>query len=140
MTKKKRERRILAWHYCRADRRLGYGDGRKIRVGETLSVEGKPMLCVWGLHASRIPLRDWCYAAGNIACRVQVWGSVRFGRDKLVGQHRKCLAMVNATRIISEWRRWCRRRPLAMRKQRMARLHKMLLAAIAAQKKTHATK
>jgi hypothetical protein len=43
------------WHFaaCDADGtpRLAYGDGRKIRVGETLAVEGEPVLCEHGRSA-----------------------------------------------------------------------------------------
>ena len=41
---------MRAWHFCRNDKTLGYGDGRKIKVGETHLVEGKPVLCKYGLH------------------------------------------------------------------------------------------
>jgi len=140
MTKKKRERRILAWHFCRKTRRLGYGDGRKIRVGETLSVTCQPALCECGLHASREPGDALLYGYGYIACRVQVWGKVQYESDKLVGQHRRCLAIVNAGTIIRQWYQWQDREGYMSRTSCSARLHKMLLAAIAAQKKSHASK
>src|SRR4051794_16379994 len=46
----------LYWHFAAVDGegtpRLGYGDGREVRVGETLRVEGTPVPCEHGLHAS----------------------------------------------------------------------------------------
>lgn len=56
--------KLLAWHFCSEDRRLGYGDGREIKEGESLRVEGTPVLCKFGLHASVRILDALKYASG----------------------------------------------------------------------------
>ena len=46
--------KVLAWHWLRDDKTLGYSDGRMVWVGETLSIpEGHTLeLCNGGMHAS----------------------------------------------------------------------------------------
>jgi hypothetical protein len=43
------------------------------------------------------------YAPGAICCRVEIWGDIERGEDKLVGRYRKVLWMVDATQILHEF-------------------------------------
>lgn len=105
---KKKEKRILAWHIIGRDKLLRYDDGRKVKVGRVMEMQpGResglfgdptvidyPKLCRAGMHASR-KLADAAYYGpfeGHI-CRVEVWGDVLEGYDKLCGRFRKVLWM-----------------------------------------------
>ena len=61
--------KIKAWHFCRNDKKLGYGDNREIKVGETLTVDpDRICLCNYGLHASLnmpSPLYRYVQASGK---------------------------------------------------------------------------
>jgi hypothetical protein len=93
-------KRTLAWWFCAPDAdgvvRLPHGDGRVVKVGETLSVEGQIIACERGLHASVRPLDALQYAPGATVCRVEVWGDVQREKDKIAGRHRKVLWMADA--------------------------------------------
>src|SRR4051812_6044988 len=51
------EEGVLAWHWCRRDRRLGYTDRRAVYVGGVYDVDGPIMLCRRGLHACRTAMQ-----------------------------------------------------------------------------------
>ena len=108
------EKRIKAWHFLPKDKTLCYGDGRKVRAGRTYSYAGKepPELCVRGVHASERVLDALSYAPGPILCRVEVWGDVQRGDDKLVGRHRKVLWVMDVTPILHEFACRCAERAL----------------------------
>ena len=105
---------MRGWHFCRESRRLGYGDGREIRVGETLAVYGEPKLCDWGLHASVHVSDALIYAFGPILCRVELGGTVVRGGGKAVATERTTLAMVDATTMLHDYAIWCAERALAL--------------------------
>jgi hypothetical protein len=64
-------------------------DGRRIRVGQTLTVEGQPILCAHGLHASVRVIDALGYAPPHTRlCRVRVGGDVVTGSDKIAGTRR----------------------------------------------------
>ena len=94
---------ITGWHFAAADRRLANGDGREIVVGETLSVKGTLRACQNALHMSPLALTALQYAAGPLACRVELRGSPREKSDTpgvWYGRSRKCLAMADATEAL----------------------------------------
>lgn len=104
------------WHFAQVDEegvaRLGYGDNREIRVGETLRVEGEPQLCKAGLHASAKLWDALRYAQGErlALCRVTLGGTIKHDTDKSVANERTVIAMLDADtteRILREWARWC---------------------------------
>ena len=95
--------RILAWHWVREDRRLGYGDGREVRAGETIEHNGSIALCESGLHASTTILDALTYAPGPVICRVRLSGTVLRGNDKIVATRRETLWMVDARRVLVVW-------------------------------------
>ena len=121
---------MLAWHFLSEDKRLGYGDGRLVEVGQTLECEGEPELCANGLHGSARLIDAVYYARGPIVCRVEIEGDVIEGEDKLCGRRRTVLWMVDATRILHEFACQCAEDALALVEQPDARS----VAAIAAKR------
>lgn len=104
------------WHFVQCDDngtpRLGHEDGREVKIGETLRVEGQPVLCQWGLHASAKLSDALGYTRGDklALCRVTLGGDVQHDSDKSVGNERTVLAMLdsNATeKLLRDWARWC---------------------------------
>jgi len=74
---------MKAWKFLRDNRRLGYGDGRLVEVGVTLKVEGTPVLCGRGIHASIKPLDALSYSESNIIARVECGGVIIKGDNQL---------------------------------------------------------
>jgi len=105
---------MLAWHFLAEDKRLGYGDGRLVEVGQTLECDGKPVLCDNGMHGSVRLIDALKYASGPIVCRVKIEGDVIEGDDKLCGRRRTVLWMVDATRILHEFACQCAEDALAL--------------------------
>ena len=99
---------LLAWHFAPSDGRLGYDDGREIKVGETLAVKPPIALCERGLHASVRAIDALRYASGDLACRVELSGKIVAPKseDKAVATERTVLAMVDATLIMPEFIRF----------------------------------
>ncbi len=104
------------YHFAQVDKngvpRLGYGDGREIRAGETLTVEGDPVLCEYGLHASARILDALRYALSDrlALCRVTLGGIVLHDDDKSVATERTVVAMLAASEtdaLLREFARWC---------------------------------
>jgi len=91
---------MKAWHFVRKDRRLGYGDGRLVVDGETLTHLGEVKLCAKGLHFSLSPLDALRYAPGAIACYVEVGPCPVLGDDKGVSNTRKVIKSVDATEVL----------------------------------------
>jgi len=109
---------LLAWHWLREDRKLGYDDGREVKVGETLTVDVTPVLCEAGLHASERAIDSLGYAPGPIVCRVVLSGTVVRGTDKATATERTVLAMANATRTLGEWSCDCAERALLREREK----------------------
>ena len=91
---------------------LGYADNRIITVGETITVEGTPVLCQHGLHASAriIDALEYCPVGGVALCRVELGGEVLHDTDKSVAQTRTIIAMLPVEKtnaILREFARWC---------------------------------
>ncbi len=99
------EQPITCWHFIRADHTLKHGDGRIVRVGEVLSVEGELELCVYGLHASRRAFDAVGFTDNNAltVCRVECWGDMQEGDDKLVARYRKVLWMYDAEKVLHQF-------------------------------------
>lgn len=105
-------KKIKAWHFIAKDRRLGNGDGRKIRKGQTLKVDCEPVLCEAGLHGSKRPIDALTYAPGPIICRVEIGGHIIHGDDKLVGNERTVIWWADATVTLHEFACWYAERAL----------------------------
>ena len=112
---------MLAWHFLSEDKRLGYGDGRLVEVGQTLECEGEPALCSNGMHGSARLIDALRHASGPIVCRVEIEGDVIEDEDKLCGRRRTVLWMLDATRILHEFACQCAEDALSLVAQPDAR-------------------
>ena len=105
----------IMWHFAAVDKagvpRLGYGDGREIRVGETLAVDCEPVVCQAGLHACPRALDALQYVTGSVvACAVTLGGTIMHDADKYVASERTVIAMLSAAEthaLLRECARWC---------------------------------
>jgi hypothetical protein len=89
---------------------LRHNDGRVIRVGETLKVEGTPIICEHGLHACKRLIDCLQYCKGTVICEVTLGGEVVHGDDKSAAQERTVLRMTTpeqGEKILREFARWC---------------------------------
>ncbi len=91
------------WHFCRNDKRLGYKDGRRIKLNRKLTVKGQPILCRHGLHASTRLVDALEYAQGHIVCRVVLGGIIVKGDDKVVAQTRTVTQWANVEALLHEF-------------------------------------
>ena len=86
---------LLAWHCVPKNLRFRYrhaGDRPKVEPGLTLRHPGELALCSAGLHAS-LDLADARRYCDGVPCRVEVWGRIRFGADKLVAEYRRVVSV-----------------------------------------------
>jgi hypothetical protein len=104
------------WHFVQVDEegtpRSEYGDKRVVKVGETLTVEGTPVLCEFGLHASKRLGDALAYATGAhlSLCRVTLGGKVVHDDDKSVATERTVTAMLSpeaTEQLLRGFARWC---------------------------------
>jgi hypothetical protein len=104
---------ILAWWFCRPepDGRilLPHGDGREVKVGETLTVEPPVILCERGLHASVRAIDALEYAPGNTLCRVRLSGQIvaPANENKLAATERTVLWRADASKLMHVFACWC---------------------------------
>lgn len=96
---------MLAFWFSPDDKTLAYGDGRKVRVGTTHTVEGKPVLCEFGLHASERLIDALQYAPGSTLYLVDISGMIVAEKDKIAGTKRKYLARFDAEKLLREFAR-----------------------------------
>ncbi len=90
------------WHFVREDKKLGYGDGRKIRRGSTLKIDpDKLKPCQYGLHASEkvLDALSYCYWKNSILCKVELGGTVIKSGDKTVASERKVIDYIDVTKV-----------------------------------------
>jgi len=79
---------------------LGYQDGRKPEVGVTHKVDGDPVLCERGLHASIRAIDALEYAQSNIVWEVELGGKIIVGDDKCVASERTYLRRIDCEDIL----------------------------------------
>lgn len=96
------QEKILAWHFIRDDGRTAHGD-ILVEAGQTYSTDSKTILCEQGFHASERLLDALGYAPGAMLCRVELWGDLKRGRDKIVAQNRHVQWMLDITRLLHEF-------------------------------------
>ncbi|MEO1076375.1 MAG: hypothetical protein AAFX41_10485, partial [Bacteroidota bacterium] len=96
---------MKAWYFAPEDRRLRFGDGRKVAPGVTHTIEGTPMLCEHGLHASQSILDALVHAPGPILCRVELAGEMCSGSNKVAAQSRTYLRVADTTNVLREFAR-----------------------------------
>jgi len=96
---------MKAFYFNTEERKLRYGDNRRISVGTTHSVECTPKCCSQGLHASKRLFDALMYAPGSILYLVAVSGDVDENWDKISGKSRKYLAEFAAEDLLGEFAR-----------------------------------
>jgi len=105
-----RERKILAWHFVRKDRRAAH-DGMLIEPGYVYTTdEPRIVPCESGLHSSVHPLDALKYAPGPVLCRVCLWGEiVKHGDpiDKIAARHREVIWMRDISPELRLFACWC---------------------------------
>jgi hypothetical protein len=69
-------KKITGWWFAPEDKKLGNGDGRKIRLGTTHKVKGAIIPCARGLHLSKRIIDALIYASGPIIYKVEGSGDV----------------------------------------------------------------
>jgi len=79
---------VLAWHFTGDKLRNGEAIPKQ---GEWLEIDGKPIMCKRGLHASRHPYDALKHAPGAALHRVRLDGTILIGNDKLVATRRKII-------------------------------------------------
>ena len=102
-----KENKIMAWHFLRSDKRLGYKDGRKVVKGRKMKCppDRKIQLCEYGMHASLRPLDalSFVHWKNPIVCRVELSGDVIQGIDNIVAPERKVIAWCDADKLLHEF-------------------------------------
>ena len=100
---------VLAWWFCPNDRKLGHGDGRRVVIGTTHTIEGKLVLCKNALHGAICALDALECAGGSILYRIQTGGDIeyKFGSTNFGAHSRTYLAGANATEMLWAFIRRC---------------------------------
>ena len=98
---------MKGWHFLREDGRLGYGDNRKVKVGQVYTCKGDIRICCNGMHASKVLHDALQYAPGPVVCRVNVTGDIVYQSDKFAGRNRKVLWMFNMDNVLRRYARLC---------------------------------
>jgi len=87
---------------------LPHGDGRKVEVGITHTVEPPIVPCERGLHASVHPADALEYATTATLWLVDLGGEIlEHGGDKIAASERTYLARIDATELLRAHARWC---------------------------------
>ena len=96
---------IIGYWFAASDE-LPHGDGRKVVIGETLTVEPPIIPCTRGLHASIDPFDALEYAPGPILYKVRLSGEiVAHGNDKHAASERTAIARRDATEMLRAFAR-----------------------------------
>ena len=82
---------VLAWHFTGDKLRNGEPIPEQ---GEWLEIDGDPIMCSRGLHASKHPYDALKYAPGAALHRVRLDGTILIDNDKLVATRRKIIWIV----------------------------------------------
>jgi len=90
----------------------GYGNEPPWKEGEEREVEGELKICEWGYHASPSFYDALPYAAGNMACIVQLSGEIKKDTDKYVARKRTLIEAHNAEKVLRAWACDCAERAL----------------------------
>ena len=111
-------KKIKAWYFAPPDKKLRYGDNRKIVVGRTHKVKfpftdadglvwEKPSCCHAGLHASIKPRDALKYAESSLVYRVELSGVMDVASDKIAATERTYLWGYDAEPVLRKFARMC---------------------------------
>lgn len=96
---------VNGYYFAPYNNRLRYGDDRRIVLEETHSVEGTIQICSFGLHCSRTAAEALEYAPSPLLYKVEAWGDIDEGSDKLAARNRKYTAVLNTSEILEKFNR-----------------------------------
>jgi len=103
--------KVKGWWFGPETKRLGYGDGRQIRIGRTHKVKGEIIPCKSGLHLSRCIIDALEYSPGPIIYKVEGSGEIHpHGSpiDKFACSERTYLAGgFDCSKILHKFSRLC---------------------------------
>jgi hypothetical protein len=91
---------MKAFYFATKNRKLRYGDNRPIVVGETHTVDCKPIPCEQGLHASKRLIDALRYAPGTVLYLVELSGEIVETDDKACATERKYLAEFDLSDVL----------------------------------------
>ena len=111
-------KKIKAWYFAPHDKKLRYGDNRKIVVGRTHKIKypftdanglvwEKPSCCSSGLHASIAPCDALKYAGSSLVYRVELSGVIDVASDKIAATERMYLWGYDAEPVLRKFARLC---------------------------------
>lgn len=94
-----RKKKVLAWHFVRDNRPLGY-DATGLEPG---------YVNIWkaGLHGSLTVFDALQHATSPCLCRVSMWGAIQQEDNKLLATHRQVLASKDVSSELRLWGCWC---------------------------------
>ena len=99
---------MKAWYFTDKSKTLKYGDGRKVEVGATHEIKGRPILCKKGLHGSIKIIDALRYAPGTVVWRVELSGQMDNGEDKIAAQKRTYISGgIDIAPILYKFARMC---------------------------------
>lgn len=93
------QEKVRGWHFIRDDGRTQYGS-ILVKAGQTYSIQGRTILCEQGFHGCELLIDALKYAPGAMLCRVELWGDLKRGSDKIVAQNRHVQWMLDVTRLL----------------------------------------
>ena len=96
---------MKAYYFQREDGCLAYGDGRKVKKGITHTVADEPVLCEYGLHASKHPFDALQHAFSSVLWEVKLSGVIVEGEDKCAATERTYLRCIDAEALLREFAR-----------------------------------
>lgn len=96
---------MKAFYFATPERKLRYGDGRSITIGQTHTVKGEIKLCKNGLHASQRLLDALYYAPGNTLYLVELEGDMDIDAGIVAARSRTYLAEYNAADVLMSFAR-----------------------------------
>jgi hypothetical protein len=97
--KSTKQSHVYGWWFAK-EAKLPIGDGREVKIGEALSVDGPIELCKHGLHASRKILDAAGYAQGSLLYRVCMSGTIVHVDDKMAASTRRHLWMIDSEKAL----------------------------------------
>ena len=96
------------YYFSNKEKRLAYGDNRKIKLGTTHKVKGEPILCEHGLHASKRIIDALDYAPDSVLWIVELGGKVVHDDDKSVATERTYVGGgIDVTDTLRKFARMC---------------------------------
>ena len=107
---------MKAYKFLKDDLRSGSGDEPPWSIGKKRTIKGKLALCQRGYHSSPSFYDALGYAAGNVACIVEITEPTERQNDKYVSHSCTIVSAVSAEKILRTWGCDCAERALKQAK------------------------